>query len=242
MLRTLRLSIFYQLLMSLRMKQALFFTLFFPNFLFVLFGNLWGAGNPEYIPFILTGILGMTAATEGIFAIGPAVKDYSSSGILRYFKKLPFSVLTHFTGLIVSQLIMLLIATLLLLITAFVAFGMAITPELLGHVAVGVSAGVVVFGFIGLATAFLTIKDGSGGSQKGGPASFIYYIVVFLSNAFYPIADINVVFETASYWSPMNPVLNLLRDESVAWAPLIFWLVVGIGLFLYQFRRFTSTR
>lgn len=242
MLRTLRLSIFYQLLMSLRMKQALFFTLFFPVFLFVLFGNLWGAGNDAYIPFILTGILGMTAATEGIFAIGPAVKDYYGSGILRYFKKLPFPILIHFSGLIVSQLLMLLLATSILLLMAQLVFGLPITLAFLGRVAAGVSIGVVLFGFIGLATAFLTIRSQTGTGQKGGIANFVYYIVVFLSNAFYPIADVNVVFEQASYWSPMNPILNLMRGEAIAWLPLAIWLALGISVFLYRFRRFTSAR
>ncbi|GAA3920046.1 ABC transporter permease [Hymenobacter algoricola] len=242
MIRTLRLSIYYQLLMSLRMKQALFFTLAFPMFLFVLFGNLWGQGNPEYVPFILTGILGMNVATEGIFAIGPALKDYYSSGVLRYFKKLPFNILTHFFGLITSQLIMMLMSTVLLLLTAALLFGMELTPALLARVVLGVSAGIVVFGFIGLSVAFLNVKKSSGPVQKGGLGNVVYYVLVFLSDAFYPLGDMNVVLRYVTKYSPMNPVLNIMRGEPVAWLPLVAWTVIGMSLFVVQFRRFTSTR
>jgi len=242
MIRTLRLSIYYQLLMSLRMKQALFFTLVFPVFLFVLFGNLWGQGNPEYVPFILTGILGMNVATEGIFAIGPALKDYYSSGVLRYFKKLPFNILTHFFGLITSQLIMMLMSTVLLLIAAALLFGMPLTPLLLLRVALGVSVGIVVFGFIGLSVAFLNVKKSNGPPQRGGLGNVVYYVLVFLSDAFYPLGDMNPVLRYVTKSSPMNPVLNIMRGEPIAWLPLIVWTVLGMSLFLIQFRRFTSTR
>ncbi|SHJ39011.1 ABC-2 type transport system permease protein [Hymenobacter daecheongensis DSM 21074] len=242
MIRTLRLSIYYQLLMSLRMKQALFFTLVFPIFLFVLFGNLWGQGNPEYVPFVLTGILGMSVATEGIFAIGPALKDYYSSGVLRYFKKLPFNILVHFFGLIASQLLMLLMATALLLLTAALLFGLSLTPLFLARVVLGLAAGIVVFGFIGLSVAFLNVKKSAGPAQKGGLGNLVYYLLVFMSDAFYPIGEMNPVLAHITRWSPMNPVLNLMRGEPVAWAPLVVWTVLGIGLFVYQFRRFTSTR
>jgi ABC-type polysaccharide/polyol phosphate export permease len=243
MIRTLRLSIYYQLLMALRMKQAMFFTLAFPLFLFVLFGNLWGQGDPDHLLFTLTGILGMNVATEGIFAIGPAIKDYNSSGILRYFKKLPFNILTHFFGLISSQLMLMLLSTALLLLVGAVVFGIRITPALIGQVLAGLTAGLTVFGFIGLSVAFLNVKKTGGGvAQRGSLASAVYYVLVFLSDAFYPLGDINPVLGKVLHLSPMNPVLQLLRGESVDWLTLLGWTVVALSFFLFQFRRFTSAR
>ncbi|MFN8407020.1 MAG: hypothetical protein U0X71_06010 [Sphingobacteriaceae bacterium] len=43
---------------------------------------MWGTDNPDYIPFILSGIIGMTIASDGLFAIGPVVKEYYASGLI----------------------------------------------------------------------------------------------------------------------------------------------------------------
>ena len=78
-------SIKYQLLIYLRIKQAVFFSIAFPVFLFVIFGNIWGV-NEGYIPFLLSGIIGMTIASDGLFAVGPVIREYYTNGLIKYFR------------------------------------------------------------------------------------------------------------------------------------------------------------
>src|SRR5680860_199001 len=71
-----------------REKIAVFFSLLFPILLFIVFTNIWGQ-NDEYIIFLLTGIICMMSISEGLFSVGPVVKDYFSSGMIKYLKFLP---------------------------------------------------------------------------------------------------------------------------------------------------------
>ena len=82
MIKILGQSTYYQFLMFLRIKQAVFFSLVFPVFLFFIFGNLWGTADKDYISLLLSGIIGMTVASDGLFAVGPVVKEYYSSGLI----------------------------------------------------------------------------------------------------------------------------------------------------------------
>ena len=58
MIKILSQSIYYQFLIFLRIKQAVFFTVAFPIFLFVIFGSIWGQQHDEYVSFLLSGIIG----------------------------------------------------------------------------------------------------------------------------------------------------------------------------------------
>lgn len=241
-MRTLGLSIYYQVLVSLRIKQALFFSIFFPVFLFILFGNLWGAGDNSYVFFILTGILGMNIATEGIYSIGPVIKNYYAGGMIKYFKKLPFNILIHFAGLIISRFVIMLFITLVLLLTARLMFGVDLSPKQFSEIATGMLLGIFSFSFLGLALAFLFLKKDDGSNQKGGLANIIYYVLIFTSDAFYPVGQMNPFLQEISNWLPMNPILNMMRGNETNWISIIFWLSLSVIVFSYLFRRFQSTR
>ena len=79
-------SIYYQLLSSMRIKQAVFFTVIFPAFIFLIFSSIWGINNKEYCVFLLTGICAMTIASDGLFAIGGVIKQYYTSGVMKFIK------------------------------------------------------------------------------------------------------------------------------------------------------------
>lgn len=241
-MRTLRLSIYYQILMALRTKQALFFSVFFPVFLFILFGNLWGATDSGYVLFILTGILGMNVATEGIYSIGPVIKGYYSGEMIKYFKKLPFNILVHFTGLIISRFLSLAFITIAILVIANLMFNLTPTPQQVLDISLGMLIGVFLFSFFGLAVAFLSIKKEDSSNQKGGLANIIYYLIVFTSDAFYPVGQLNPVMQEISDWLPMNPILNIMRGNDVNWLSIVFWLSISITMFSFLFKRLQSTR
>ncbi len=241
-MRTLGLSIYYQILMSLRTKPALFFSVFFPIFLFILFGNLWGATDNSYVFFILTGILGMNVATEGIYAIGPVIKGYYSGEMIRYFKKLPLNILVHFSGLIVSRFLSLFVITICLFIISSLMFGHAFNVEQLLNISLGMLVGIFLFSFLGLVVAFTFMKSDQNSSQKGGLSNIIYYVVIFTSDAFYPVGQLNPLMQEICNWLPMNPILNIMRGNETNWVAISLWLSVSVLLFSFLFKKFQSTR
>ncbi|MEO0732697.1 MAG: ABC transporter permease, partial [Bacteroidota bacterium] len=124
MIRALTTSAYYQGLIFLRLKQAMFFTLVFPAFLFVVFGFIWGTpGDTYYYTFLLTGVACATALSDGLFAIGPVVREFYNNGFIRYVRQLPLPG-GHVIGLFLSRYVVLLAVTILLALLAWVCFGL----------------------------------------------------------------------------------------------------------------------
>lgn len=227
-------SIKYQLLIYLRIKQAVFFSIAFPVFLFLIFGNIWGA-NQDYIPFLLSGIIGMTISSDGLFAIGPVVKEYYSNGLIKYFRKLPFNILLHFSGLIISRIISLVFTIFLLCAVSYFVFGFKVSVTDFRNYILGTAIGLTVFSFIGLSLSFSGIK---GGSDKG-LTNLIYFAILFTSVAFYPIKSFNSLIGSIGDYLPLNPILNILRKEDVNYFTLIIWLLIPpivFYLFFYKIK------
>lgn len=223
-------STYYQFLMFLRIKQAVFFSLVFPVFLFFIFGNLWGTADKNYISLLLSGIIGMTVASDGLFAVGPVVREYYASGLIKYLRKLPFNILWHFIGLILSRIISLLFIIVLLCLTAKLAFDYSITLSQLLDFISGIFIGLFLFSFMGLVITFSGIKHNS----SAGLINLIYFIMLFTSKALYHIENdtINLVGNIL----PLNSVLSILRGEGFH-ASIIAWLLFTIALFYYLFNK-----
>ena len=230
MIKILGQSTYYQFLMFLRIKQAVFFSLVFPVFLFFIFGNLWGTADKDYISLLLSGIIGMTVASDGLFAVGPVVKEYYSSGLIKYLRKLPFNILWHFTGLILSRIISLLFILALLCLTAKLAFDYSVTLSQLLDFVSGIFIGLFLFSFTGLVITFSGIKHNS----STGLINLIYFIMLFTSKTFYQIENdmINLVGNIL----PLNSILSILRGEGLH-TSIIAWLLFTIALFYFLFNK-----
>ena len=206
MLRILTQSVYYQLLIFLRIKQAVFFTVAFPTFLFIIFGSIWGTKQEDYVSFLLSGIIGMTIASDGLFAIGPVIKEYYSNGLIKYLRKLPFNILLHFVGLIISRVISLILIVIMLCLTAYLMFNYRVTFSELISFIVGVFIGLFVFSFLGLVITFSGIKQGA----DKGIINFIYFIILFTSNAFYPVGEFNKLIGFIGNILPLNSIISIL--------------------------------
>lgn len=232
MIKILYQSIYYQFLIFLRIKQAVFFTIAFPIFLFVIFGSIWGAQHDGYVSFLLSGIISMTIASDGLFAIGPVVKEYYSNGLIKYLRKLPFNILLHFMGLIISRIISLLFIVVLLCITAFLMFGYMVTSLEILNFIIGVFVGLFVFSFLGLVVTFSGIKQGA----DKGIINFIYFVILFTSNAFYPVGEFNKLIGYIGNILPLNHILSILRGDGVNYL-LGIWALIPMLMFVYLFKK-----
>lgn len=232
MLKTLFYSCYYQLLMSLRIKQSVFFTIVFPVFLFIVFGNIWGVSNPEYISFLLSGVIGMTIASEGFFAIAPALKEYYSSGLIKYLRKLPFNILIHFSGLILNRVIILLFVFPFLFVTSYYLFGYQTSFQEITRYIATTFLGLFIFSFIGLVINFSGIKNIS----DKGINNLLYYVLLFTSDSFYPASELNKVIGRVANLLPLNPILNIMREGTFSYV-IIFWLIIPPIIFYFLFNR-----
>ena len=230
-------SIYYQFLIFLRIKQAVFFTIAFPIFLFVIFGSIWGTQHDGYVSFLLSGIIGMTIASDGLFAIGPVIKEYYSNGLIKYLRKLPFNILLHFMGLIISRVISLLFIVFLLCITAYLMFDYTVTSLEIVNFIIGVFVGLLIFSFLGLVVTFSGIKQGA----DKGIINFIYFVILFTSNAFYPVGEFNKLIGYIGNSLPLNPILSILRNDGTNYF-LTIWLLAPIILFVFLFKNVKFNR
>ncbi|WP_196890115.1 ABC transporter permease [Aureivirga sp. CE67] len=230
-------STYYQFLIYLRMKQAVFFSLAFPVFLLVIFGKFWGADSPEYIYFLMTGVIGMTIASDGMFAIGPVIKEYYENGLIKYMRKMPFNILWHFMGLILSRIISLFITVIVVCLTAYFVFGLTLTGEQILNLIYGVFIGLFVFAFLGLSVSFISISNLS----DKGLTNIIYFGVLFTSNAFYPVYEFNKSISAVGDMLPLNPILDIIRHANFHYV-LIFWIIIPPVLFSFLFKRVKFTR
>lgn len=237
MIRILIQSIYYQFLMFFRIKQAVFFTMFFPIFLFIVFGSTWGTDFDDYIPFLLSGIIGMTIASDGLFAVGPVVKQYYSSGLIKYLRKLPFNILIHFSGLIISRFAVVLLTISLLCLTSYLLFGHVVSlVDYLDYLK-GVFVGLFVFSFLGLAVTFSGIRN----KADNGIVNIVYFVILFTSNAFYPVDEYNNIIGTIGHILPLNHILTILRGEGTHLI-LLVWIVFPILLFMFLFKNIKFNR
>lgn len=237
MIKILSQSIYYQLLIFLRIKQAVFFTVAFPIFLFVIFGSIWGAQNDGYVSFLLSGIIGMTVASDGLFAIGPVIKEYYANGLIKYLRKLPFNILLHFMGLIISRVISLFFIVFLLCITAFLMFGYVVTFLEIINFIIGVFVGLFIFSFLGLVIIFSGVKQ----AADKGITNFVYFIILFTSNAFYPVGEFNKLIGHIGNILPLNQILSILRGDGANYF-LAIWILVPMFLFVFLFKNVKFNR
>ena len=237
MLRILFTSIYYQTLIFLRIKIAVFFTFIFPVVLFVVFGNIWGGNGTEYFAFLLSGIIGMTVASDGLNAIGPVIKEYYSSGLLKYLRKLPFNIILHFLGLIISRVLSLIFIIILLCIVSKFMFGHIVSMSEFINYMIGTLIGLFIFSFIGLILNFIGIKY----EATNGVTNLFYFIMLFTSDAFYPASSANNFIAVIGNSLPLNSILHILRGEGYDWN-LLPWLVIPPVLFYVVFHRLKTNR
>lgn len=231
-------TIGYQLLIFLRLKEALFFIWMFPVLLFAVFGSLWGFGNIEFIPFIFTGIMGMVITNEGFYSVGAVVKEYYANGLVRYLGKMPTNILVFFFGYMVSRFISLVIIATLLCGLAFVVFNYGVSLLEYARIVAGAFVGMLVLGSIGLCIAFSGVKRSSTNSIM----SIVGYFMLFTSDAFYPVSAINEKIATLGNCLPLNGILEVMRTGSTDWWVPLLYFAVATAVFVLLFRRHEYSR
>ena len=233
-------SMYYRMLHDVRLKQAIFFTSVFPILLFVIFSSIWGGTNMGYYYFLLTGIVGATLLSEGLYAIGAIIKDYHDSKLIRFFRVTPVNIPLHFFSIVVSRFIFISITFITLLAIAFIMYGLVLSLQQIAFISLGMIVGLTLFSGLGLVISFINIKAKS----TAGLVNLLFFLLLFLSNAYYPLKEINPSLNKIANLLPLNPLLNILRGEEL-WSSVMYCLIaiaIFTILFRYLFLRYQLTR
>lgn len=224
-----------QLLTFLRIKQAVFFSFAFPLFLFIVFRTIFGgigtSPDKDYTIFLLSGIICMTLASDGLFAIGTFIKRYYLNGTLRILRRMPISIIVFITGVVISRFIITITLVFFLNIVSLVIYNSHFLLHDTLSIFTGVFMGLWIFSFLGLCLSFSHIRIGD---AEKNVVNLVYFFLLFTSNALYPVDVLNSKIASISNYLPMNPVLSLLRtDEPILIYQLIAWAIIPVILFVF---------
>lgn len=229
--------VYYRIVEYLHVKQAIFFSIIFPIFLFVVMASLWGDTNMYYSNFILSGVIGMTIASEGIFSIGQSTKRFYMTGMIKYIRKMPFSVLFYMASIVVAKIINLIFIIALMYAVGIVFFNCTLTPADITNAMCGLLIGLTMFSFIGLVLYFINIRIESEKSL----VHIIYLLIIFVSNVFYSVGDLSPTINMLGNFLPLNSILDIIRNGEYNWS-ILPWIVIPMVIFMVLIKRIETKR
>jgi len=223
-------SIYLDFLSFIRVKIAVFFSLIFPIMLFLIFGNIWGNGSKEYIFFLFTGLICLITISEGLFSIGPVVKDFYSSGWIKFIRTMPLGKSFFFSSFIFSRIIFFEFVIFVLALISHFYFD--VNPFPFYHkVIISSFLGFIVFSNLGLIVS-LWLKD----SSSRAVSNFLYFILIFISDIFYNINKEGSIISYINSHLPVNNLVNYMRGNEMNWLILIAWIIFPVIILKCQFK------
>lgn len=232
-MKTIIIGTIYQLKTFFRIKKALFFSFFFPSFVFVIFSLTWGRESEAYNNFLFTGILVVTLISDSLFSIGNVIVEYYQKGLIKFFKSIPYKFANHLASLFFSRIIIVAGSCLLVFLVAYLFSGVTLSFDQLPPILLGMMGGMILFSFMGVVIAEVS-KDYSGNTNI---MNFVLFALIFLSNTFYPLSEINPVFEDVVKFNPITPVLRIIREETLNIGPVLIWILAIVSVhvvYLYK--------
>ncbi len=178
----------------------------------------------RYIDFLIPGLLGMSLMGGGLWGVGFATVDLRIRQVLKRFLATPMRKGDFLAALLLSRLIFLTPEVFVLLLFAWLAFGVVIQGSLL-TMAVLILVGALTFSGIGLlvASRARTLEAVSGLMNLVMLPMWVLSGIFFPSDRFPPLAQ---PFIQAL---PLTALINALRSVSLEGASLASqWLELGI--------------
>ncbi len=176
----------------LRSRTGLFFSIMFPIMMLVIFGSIFGGNN--YVPT-------MTAAfimTNGIIGLTSTNTEFKRRGIIRRLSITPLTKMDWVLGCVLSQTLLNLLLTGIMIGIGWSAFGVRVIPDPLTILMIFL--GSVMFSGIGMALSG-SIKDVEAASAIG---NVISYPMMFLSGVFIPLSIMPTTLQLISRFIPLT--------------------------------------
>src|SRR5680860_1816732 len=152
--------------------------------------------DTTYMDWFIPGILGMSLMNSGIIGIATTFVSFREKGILRRIKVTPFALWKFILARIVSQMVLILATSAILVGIGILVWGLTVRGNWLLIVLV-IAIGSLAFLAIGYAISSIARNTETAASY----ANLITFPMLFLSGVFFPVG-------TMPDW--LQPVLNVL--------------------------------
>jgi ABC-type polysaccharide/polyol phosphate export permease len=205
-------------------KKALFFSFIFPIFLYLVYTAVWGQASVTYARFIMSGILSVTIISNSIMAIGQIIVTYQRTGVSKMLQSIPKAFPIHMFALAFSRIVLISLAYLFLIGLAWIItdFHTSITEFVFGEI--GIVTGTLLFSLLGMIVSFLLESRHS----ENNAANFIFFLFMFVSDAFYPVTEMNPLMSGVVSLNPLTPVLMIIRQQDGAILPYSIWILIAM--------------
>ncbi len=195
----------------------------------------------SYIDFLVPGIIAMSLMNSGVIGLSTAFVTYRERGILRRIKVTPFHLTSFVLARIISQLIIALAQTVILIGLAMSLFGLNIEGNMLLLV-IEVLIGALAFLAIGFAIAGVS-KNVETAAAVG---NLVTFPMLFLSGVFFTIDAAPSWLQPITKILPLSYLVDALRDTmsrgkglTTVWTDLLVLLatfVIGMAIAVRFFR------
>jgi ABC-2 type transport system permease protein len=223
-----------------RSTAAAFFTLVLP-LMFLIMLNFFVPDTPgsavsatQYITPALA-VFGMVTATFTNLAINTSMAR--DSGVLKRVAGTPLPMTIHLGGRILSAVMVGIISVGLMLVVAWLLFGVEISWSGMPLFALLLGVGAATFSALGLAVAAITP------SARAAPAiaNFVILPLAFVSGIFFPLEDAPGWLQTVASLLPLEPLATpaiaafnpAVDSTGFPWADLgklVVWFAIGLAV------------
>lgn len=208
--------------------QPLLFTAMFAG----IFGGAISGSVQDYLPIIITGLVGQTVLTACV-ATGVQLREDMDKGVFDRFKVLPIARIAPLAGPMVADLLRYLVASVLTFATGFV---LGYRP---GGGPVGVAAAILLAVVSGWSLAWIFTWFGTVGRSAQGVQAIslmVMFPLTFLSNAFVPTDTMPTYLQAFANANPVSHIISAIRDlandgqvtAQVGWALLGCAVIVAV--------------
>lgn len=218
------------LLMQLRNKMTLFWNLFFPLSLLMIYTLIFGQaqmGGASYVTWILPGVIVLNILSFGLLGSASTMVEMRERGVLRRLQATPVPAASLLGAYLVVNLLLCLLQSLALIAAAVLVLGFRPEPAALLLAAPAILAATLLSISLGLVVSGVAVKAGAAVAL----GQTLYFSQMFITDLVIPLALLPSWLQAAAVYLPGYSMVQLVRPPllSGGWPPDIgFYLALTV--------------
>ncbi|BBD73075.1 ABC transporter [Sulfodiicoccus acidiphilus] len=164
-------------------------------------------GHYTYYSYLIAGIVGVISLSNGVFGVVGVVSGYYRDGLVERLGASPLENWEWVLSLMTYEVVIVLLSSAVILAVGLtLGFVPAVDLPFVGVLVLGT----LMFSGLGAVIYGLTPKDKVFVAE--GAANVLVFLLMFVSNAFYPVSQFPYFLRLVATYSPVSIVNDVVRD------------------------------